>query len=110
MGLPRSRWLGQPQRSITTYTYTDDGHLERAETLTDPGWTREDRDLLVALAVVERDVCPGCGSQRSTAWDPSTAGTWRVTEHVCQACRVRDAVADGVDPKKMRGRYATVRQ
>jgi hypothetical protein len=27
--------------------------------------------------------------------DPSTAGTWTVTKHICEACRVKEAVIEG---------------
>ncbi|WP_261994319.1 hypothetical protein [Streptomyces sp. t39] len=52
----------------------------------EPLWTDEDRAWALALADVERDVCPDCGHPWSETSRPEAEGTYRAELLRCHAC------------------------
>ena len=76
---------------VTTYEY-DDGVLVRS--VTEPEWSELDRGLVLALLAERAETCPMCGHLMSECRDPKTAGSWTVTEVICEASRVAQATAE----------------
>jgi len=73
----------------TLYLYEDLEHPDRVtRTVASPAWVVEDRALLIALDIVDRDEGPRCecGHPISEAWNPEMDGWYEPTEVVCHAC------------------------
>lgn len=87
--------------SETTYEYFK-RQLVRSVTTTEPEWTDADRGLVLALLEERRDACPMCGHPMSECRDPHTAGTWQVSEEICQPSRVAQAAQENANEKKRR--------
>jgi hypothetical protein len=85
--------------------------LIRSVTTTDPLWTDEDRNLLLALLAEERDECRECGHPYDVSTDRKTQGTWRVHRATCEACRILEAeVGNDAEGSRQRGvKYAVIR-
>lgn len=60
-------------------------------TESDPLWTDEDRDLLLALLAEEREECSGCGRPLAETTDPANRGGYEVHREACEACLVLEA-------------------
>lgn len=62
--------------------------------MTEPEWSELDRGLVLALLAERAETCKMCGHPMSVCRDPKTAGTWLVTEEICQPSRVAQATAE----------------
>lgn len=108
--MPYSRFRGDPAATETTHEYDDAGRLVRSVTLAEPEWSEHDRGLVLALLAERADTCSACGHQISECRNPKTAGTWTVTEQICEPSRVAQAAAENNSEKKKRGvQYLTRR-
>lgn len=75
-------------------------------------WTDEDRQLLIALELEEREECSGCRQPLEISTDRTTQGTWQVERVTCEACRILEAeVGNDAESKRPgRGRRYVVHQ
>jgi hypothetical protein len=64
LGISRRRYLGWEPRRITTHEHDEAGRLIRSVTTVEPEWDAEDRGMVAALQLAERDMC-GCGQPLS---------------------------------------------
>ena len=86
--------------------------MVRAVTTTEPSWTDEDRNLLLALLDEEREECETCRHPLDVSTDAKTQGTWQVHRRTCEACRILEAeVGNDLEAKtRKRGiKYAVIR-
>jgi hypothetical protein len=85
--------MGWEPRTVTTFTYDDDGRLVSASETVEPEWDAEQRAWPLALAELEAQSCSGCGG-----WLPETTSIeksdgyvaehpWRC--HRCEALEIR---------------------
>lgn len=75
----------------TTWLYDDPDHPDRVTgTVEAPAYTEEDRALLLALAMHESSLCPGCGEPKAHAWHSELDGWYEATQLVCHACTARN--------------------
>lgn len=59
--VPRSVFLGESTRSVTTYEYDEEtGRLVGSVTVHESSWTEEDRGWAAAYESYLADLCPGC--------------------------------------------------
>src|SRR3954471_6198450 len=77
---PRSVLLGRSVRTVTEHEHDDNGRLIRSVATTEPLWTDEDRDLLLALLAEEAEECTGCGQPLAQTTDPANRGTYEVSK------------------------------
>jgi hypothetical protein len=56
--------------------YDDAGRL--ASSRPEPEWDEQQQDLMLALIVYERNLCPNCGRPLSVCTDPKSEGKWQV--------------------------------
>ena len=49
-------------------------------------WTDEDRDIAVALALIDAERCSGCGHPVAESTDPANEYSYSVTLTRCHAC------------------------
>lgn len=74
-------------------------------TVTEGGWTTEDRSLMLAWQMYQRSLCKGCGHQKSKAWHPDNEGWLKVTDDsrdICWGCTAIEKVRqeDSTEPVK----------
>lgn len=93
-GVSPRRFLGwEPARTIT-HVYAH-GCLVRSVEQLEPEWDEESRDLAIAFAMFEADLCPGCNSPLSETLDAENEGRYRASAPVrCHSCTAREQTAD----------------
>lgn len=74
----------------TTFVYDDAEHPTRpSASMTSPGWTEDDRSLLLGLAKFEDSLCPGCDEPRELAWHADAEGFYEAHSFVCHGCAAK---------------------
>lgn len=53
-------------------------------------WLEEDRDIAVALALIDAEACSGCGQPTSESMDPANEYAYRIDLVRCHACAATD--------------------
>lgn len=53
-------------------------------------WTEEDRDLAVALTLIDAETCSGCGQPTDQSMDPVNEYAYQVHLVRCHACAAAD--------------------
>jgi hypothetical protein len=96
-GVPPTIFLGR--KRVTTYYH--DGALRQVRAEADAEWTDEDRDLALALAAYEADLCPGCHQPLSETTNPENEDRYKTGRallcHRCVATEIAGKAYEGHD-------------
>src|SRR3954462_13378745 len=93
-GVSPRRFLGWEPTRTFTHIY-DNGLLIRTVETREPEWDEETRDLAIAYAMWESDLCPGCNSPLSETLSSDNEGLYVASAPVrCHSCTAREQTAD----------------
>lgn len=76
--------------------------------MAEPGWSEDDRALVLALLEEQQETCSMCGHLVSECRDPRTGGHWQVVTEICEPGRVALAFAE--DNREARGLHVYTRR
>lgn len=93
LGVPLSTFLSENVAEETTH-YGPGGEVTGTSVTVRPGWSLNDRQVVIAYLAEERDRCQGCGHPTDESMAKETAGKWTVTQKQCYACVVAQATAE----------------
>jgi hypothetical protein len=93
-GVSPRRFLGWEPARTFTHVY-DNGVLIRTVETREEEWDEETRDLAIAFAMWESDLCPGCNSPMTETLASDNEGLYVADAPMrCHSCTAREQTAD----------------
>ena len=104
-GVSPRRFLGWEPTRIHTHVYANGSLIRTVESVEDE-WDDENRDLAIAYAMWEADLCPGCQRLMSETTKASNEGLYVASTAIrCHACtahgQASDVYADSPQPQAL---------
>jgi hypothetical protein len=86
-GVSPRRFLGWEPARTTVYEHNAAGRVVRSSVIQEPEWSDEDREMAMALASYEADLCGGCGHHLGETTRPENEGMYRARLPIrCHRC------------------------